>query len=405
MSEVPEEFKKVMNDFIRDLLITFPEYSPLIKKWWRTEEDYSHIEGDEERQKAFEESQSKSLKILFKFCKKKLPPRFLDMVYKNEEMFGETSDTDTEFLPHIHFRNLWQCNITEKTKDIIWKYLQLLLFSIVGALEGREDVFGETAKLFEALDSDDFKTKLTETLGDMKKFFDVDLSGNVNGSMSSADLPNPEEIHAHVQSMMNGKLGKLAMEIAEEATTNLGDDFSDATNVQDVFQKLIKNPTKLTSLIGKISNKLDDKIKSGEIKESELMEEATELFGKMKNVPGFGGLDSIMNNLGLGMGNLGKMNTGAMKNQLNQRMNMAKMKERMRAKVEAKHKIEPVLPTNSKLMEANLTDMEKFEQQIRQQKKKEEELLKLFENDVKGKPHTSTKNAKSLGKENNKKKR
>ena len=35
-------------------------------------------------------------------------------------------------------------------------------------------------------------------------------------NISLGDLPNPEEIHNHITSMMEGKLGKLAREIAEE---------------------------------------------------------------------------------------------------------------------------------------------------------------------------------------------
>ena len=34
-SSVPEEFIKVLRDFIGDLLVTFPEYKPFIDKWWK----------------------------------------------------------------------------------------------------------------------------------------------------------------------------------------------------------------------------------------------------------------------------------------------------------------------------------------------------------------------------------
>ena len=40
----PEEFTKVIKDFINDLKITFPEYSPLISKWWKTPEEFDYIE-------------------------------------------------------------------------------------------------------------------------------------------------------------------------------------------------------------------------------------------------------------------------------------------------------------------------------------------------------------------------
>jgi hypothetical protein len=30
----PDEFYKIINDFINDILITFPEYSGIISRWW-----------------------------------------------------------------------------------------------------------------------------------------------------------------------------------------------------------------------------------------------------------------------------------------------------------------------------------------------------------------------------------
>jgi hypothetical protein len=46
---VPEEFAKVLRDFVGDLKITFPEYVSFINKWWKTSDQYSHIEDIEER--------------------------------------------------------------------------------------------------------------------------------------------------------------------------------------------------------------------------------------------------------------------------------------------------------------------------------------------------------------------
>ena len=50
-------------------------------------------------------------------------------------------------------------------------------------------------------------------------------------------------------------------------------DFKDMTTVGDVFQKLFQNPTKLMNMVKKVGSRLDEKIQSGEIKESELMKE------------------------------------------------------------------------------------------------------------------------------------
>jgi hypothetical protein len=149
------------------------------------------------------------------------------------------------------------------------------------------------------------------------------------------DMPNANDIQDHITGMLEGKLGKLAKEIAEETAEGLNMDMENVTDVKDVFQRLIKNPTKLMGLVKSVGDKLDTRIKSGEIKESELIAEASELMNKMKDMPGMGNIQSMLNKMG--MGNLGgKVNTSAMESQLNSRMKMAKMKERMKAKSEAK---------------------------------------------------------------------
>jgi hypothetical protein len=336
-NSVPEEFIKVIRDFVRDLKTTFSEYVPFIDKWWKSKDHFNYIEEEEDRNKAYEKSEKKSAKLLFDFCKKKLPPRFFDILYQNEDMFKEESEMDTEFFPKIHFKNLWQCDISQKTRETVWKYLQLLLFSIVGSLDNKE-AFGDTAKLFEAINEDEFKSKLQETLSQIQGLFDMsgNIPENLGEGLNPNDLPNAEQINEHITGMLHGKIGQLAREIAEETAANLNMDFDGATDMKDVLSKLMKNPTKLMGLVKTVGDKLDYKLKSGELKESEMIQEATDIMNRMKNMPGMGNIQSMLSKIG--MGNLGKVNTGAMESQLNQRMKMAKTKERIRTKVEANAK-------------------------------------------------------------------
>jgi len=345
--DVPEEFAKVIKDFVGDLKTTFPEYDSLISKWWKDKSVFDYIENEEERNKAIQASETTSTKLIFTFCQKKLPPRFFDILYKNEDIFKPDYEGDTEFLPHIHFKNLWQFDLSQTTRDTIWKYLQLIMFAIVGSLNNKE-AFGDSAKLFEAINQDEFKNKLEETLTQMQGFFDLNgntketgETGKTEGEspdFNMGDMPNANDIQDHITGMLEGKLGKLAKEIAEETAEGLNMDMENVTDVKDVFQRLIKNPTKLMGLVKSVGDKLDTRIKSGEIKESELIAEASELMNKMKDMPGMGNIQSMLNKMGMGnLGGMGgKVNTGAMEAQLNSRMKMAKMKERMKAKSEAK---------------------------------------------------------------------
>jgi hypothetical protein len=324
----PEEFYKIINDFTTDILITFPEYSGIIARWWN-------------RQSVdLEESKKKETLFVFKHCVNKFPERFFDLLYKNVEIFADNSEINTEFLPGIVFKQLWNCDISDNTKETIWKYLQLILFSVIGSVHSTTDL-GDTAKLFEAINEEELKKKLEETLEGMQNLFDINGTPN-NGSESGINMeniPNAEQIHEHINSMMDGKLGKLAMELAEETAKDLNLDMENNGNVTDVFQKLFKNPGKMMNMVKNIGSKLDEKLKSGEIKESELMEEGVELLNKMKNMPGMGDIQKMFSQMGIpGLGKGAKINMGAMEAQLNKNMKNAKMKERLRARAEANAK-------------------------------------------------------------------
>ena len=100
--EIPEEFSKVIRDFVNDMKVTFPEYTPIINKWWKDANNFVHIKDDEERKKALEQSESATNKFLFNFCKKKYPPRFFEILYQNEEIFiGDRAIKASESEPKL----------------------------------------------------------------------------------------------------------------------------------------------------------------------------------------------------------------------------------------------------------------------------------------------------------------
>merc|ERR1711934_885442 len=106
-----------MKDLYGDLITTFPEYKD------RLEPLYADLNSGD--------SDLESVQSLFEYCKKMYPERFFDLLYQNEDIFDKP-DINTHFLPNI-----------------IWKYLQLICFSVVNT-ETSKDSFGDTAKLFEA---------------------------------------------------------------------------------------------------------------------------------------------------------------------------------------------------------------------------------------------------------------
>jgi hypothetical protein len=349
---IPADFNKIINDFICDIVTTFPEYSGLIKRWW-TRTVASPEDDLNPRAKA-------EITFVFRHCVKVMPERFFDILYKNVDIFKDDSEINTEFLPGIVFKQLWKCDISDNTRETVWKYLQLVLFSVIGSVHNSADL-GDTAKLFEAINEDELKDKLSETLGNMQTMFDSFTKNNEEGEEAedfnndggeegqeegSKGIPNAEDIHKHINSMMDGKLGKLAMELAQETASELDLDIDDTKDAKDVFQKLFKNPGKLMNMVKNIGGKIETKIKSGEIKESELMSEGMDLLNQMKNMPGMGDMSKLFSQMGIpGLGKNTKVNMGAMEAQMNKNMKMAKMKERMRAKSDAKEATTAKQPT------------------------------------------------------------
>ena len=295
---------------------------------------------------------------------------------KEKKKKNECQKPNNDFT--IFFKYIWNFEISDKTRETIWKYLQLILFSIVSTIDNK-DAFGDSAKLFEAINEDDFKNKLEETLNGMQNLFDMSASNftenfgnfsnfeNLGSNLNMDDMPNANDLHDHITGMLDGKLGKLAKEIAEETAADLNMDMENMTDMKDVFNKLVKNPTKLMGLVKNVGNKLESKIKSGDIKESELIAEASEMMSKMKNMPGMENIQSMLGKMGMpNMGKGVKLNTGAMEAQMNKNMKTAQMKERMRAKAEA-----------SRLAKEQAAQMNQTQTQT-VPKVSEEEIIKMF---------------------------
>ena len=151
-----KEFFKIIKEFIPDLLHTFPEHKDTLY-----EGIIDILQNNSETEYAMN---------VYNHCVRVYPERFFDILYQNTDIF-DNSDINTEFLPNIEFSILWKSDISDKTREIIWKYLQLILFSVISEVTDGES-FGDSAKLFEAIDENELKDKLEQTLNEMQNIFD-----------------------------------------------------------------------------------------------------------------------------------------------------------------------------------------------------------------------------------------
>jgi len=315
--KIPEEFTKIIKEFIHDILQTFPEYKLLIDKWWKTENN---------------EPTQETIEYIFNYCIQTYPLRFSEILYQNVDLFSDENNYNTEFLPGISFKYLWTFNITDKTKETIWKYLQLILISLIGSIKDKT-LFGDTSKLLESMDEEEFKNKLEETLDNMKTLFEKN-ENNTDSDNKEFNIPSSDDIHSHMHTMLNGKLGDLAREIAEETVNNFNLDMTDEnTTPQELFKKLFSEPDKLMNLVKTVGSKLDNKMKSGEMNQSELMTEASNMMNQMKSVPGMENIQEMIAKMGLG-GKNSKINKNAMESEFNKKMKSNTLRERLKKKQE-----------------------------------------------------------------------
>lgn len=393
------EFSKNVKDLLVDLKTSFcdktehiiHENSDLLNI---LNYDFEKLNNEETQNEESEEYKSLliSSQNLFDYCKTVYPERFFDILYQNEEVF--TNDSNTCFLPQIDFAQLYFDTTSVQTKETLWKYLQLILFSIVTSIDSK-DSFGANTQLFEAINSDEFKNKLQDTVKQMEGMFnfkkntqntDEDSKESKEEESKEEDsnekedsnepklpfdfekmfesmnlpstkdisnalpgnLPDTDSIFSHINGLINGKIGSLAKELAEETTKELDIDMENVTDVNDVFKKLFKNPGNLMNLVNNISSKLDNKMKDGSIKESELLEEATSIFKNMKDMPGMDNMEQLFKSMNMDqfMPKGGKFNNNAFQHMMDQNVKMSKMKERMRKKQEAKTQTQPSYSSN-----------------------------------------------------------
>ena len=293
-NEVPEKFQTVITDFVEDLTTTFPEFAEQLAPYKK-----GKFVGNK-------------IASTYEYCIKVLPERFFDILYQNEDIFD--NDTNTLFLPDIDFKQFMKCeDISDNTRKVIWKYLQLILFTVIENVKDKS-MFGDSAGLFEGIDEKDLQDKLSETMNNMSDFFKS--LGNMTEPSEKEDTDNAEQqekpshnmpdlnnIQDHLHNLFNGKIGSLAKEMAEELTGDFGELFGgdindNEANPQDVMKNLMKDPKKLMNIMKKVSTKLDDKMKNGDISREDIMKEAGDLMGQFKDMAGGdGNLGDMMKNI------------------------------------------------------------------------------------------------------------
>jgi len=289
-------FISAIRDLITDLSNTFPEYAFLWEKW--TDLSLSQNVSQD----------------LFEYCLTVYPERFFDILYQNDDIFLITSEVNTRFLPNVDFKILFNGeNVSEVTKKSLWKYLQLILFTIVNKVTDKSK-FGDSANMFDGIDETELHEKINAAMINLGDFFQMtdepknltDDPGETTFNFDKMDnIPSADDVHGHLKGLFDGKIGSLAKELAEEITGDFADLMEDDGTIksaQDVVKKIMKNPKKIMDLLKVVSIKLNTKMKNGDISQDDIMKEASEIMGRMKDMGGDNDFSEIFKNITKNMG-------------------------------------------------------------------------------------------------------
>lgn len=344
-----DEFRSSIVDFTNDLTPTFPEYAHLWKKW-----SDLNTTDDEFQQ-------------LFEHCLSVYPERFFDILNQKENIFSQDETFVVEFLPGVDFKLLYHSNgVSDQIRESIWKYLQIILLIVVKSIQDKFN-FGDAMKLFNDLNVDELQQQLESVLGNITNFFEENVKTKTgeqdtdNEDPESPKMPNipkMDGLHDHLQTLFNGKIGQLAKELADdmgnELAESLGNQMEGVTSTKDVLSKLMQNPQTMGNVINTVKTKLTSKMESGEISKEDLMNEANEMMGKMRDLGGMEDIGKMFGNMGSGGNNMGDMLKTMMgqmnipkgarfdSNKMNQLQKQTTLKERLRARALAKKQEEVV---------------------------------------------------------------
>ena len=211
------------------------------------------------------------------------------IIEKDIQLFNE----DPVILQNVSFKLIWNSDISDQTKNSIWKYLQTFCIINIKSESSIEKI-NEVIKL---LDSNE-KVKDKETVKNMKKLKKLNENFDIQ-KIEEVIRENPESIGDGVDKMdsmfENTSIGKIAKEITQDL------DIENIVSKDGGIEGLFSGGG-MANIMQSISSKMTDK--EGQMDTQKLMEEATAICGSMEGNPLFSSLmgmqSEMLKNLGEG---------------------------------------------------------------------------------------------------------
>lgn len=266
--DIEKQVFDIFGSFLKDLSKTFPEIKNCLYRNYEYE-----LVGENKKL-------DKSQKLL----------KFLELIQENDKLITEKDVSffqQDNLLEEICFQKLWEKNISNKTREIIWKYLQT--FSIINInlnsshqLKQALETMGNSVEL----KKEDIKDK--KTAKDLKKL--KKLTENVTGNIEGEE----KEFDDLLGGVMDSDIGKIAKEVANEI--DVEKIFGDLQNSDPatIMQQMM-NPEKIGSIFQNINQVIEKKVEKGELNHEGLQNEAENLQKQMSTNPLFNNMMGQMN--------------------------------------------------------------------------------------------------------------
>jgi hypothetical protein len=315
---------QLLKSFILDIIKVFPEYEKRLKK------QYSKVLSEEDN------------------CEE-----LLSSFYENvEEIAKDLSEnnfsvleSDPIILNNVSFKLIWNSNISNDTKNNIWRYLQTFCVYNINKKQGKEDVedvlnsikqkekvsdkgtlnnMKLLKKLSESLNSNIVMELITNKKPD-KDFKNVKVDEKTNGMKGMGGMKGMEGMDGMkgMEDLLeNSSIGKIAKEVSQEL------DIESMIKGGEGIESLM-NGENMMNIFKSISQKIDNN------EDGNIMEEAMDLSNNMKDNPLF---SSLMSTMGQGL------------SQMNNPANM------MAAATAASQQEPPTHPDNRKISLTNTHD-------------------------------------------------
>lgn len=307
-------FNQTVREFVDELKQTFPELEDIVN------ERYTSLSDKDDSVMQWFELNAKE--------------HHMALTTKDDTLFKNHSSLF--LLPDINFSQLWKCKIQPATKNAVWKYLHVLLLLVshktmsavaqqstasvpVSAQMCVQDTVESTTRPTDNNDTNDDDKGVPDmqslfeqwnTMLDDKELSEDQLaemkeqSENIMRLMESLNS-TPEETDdvdetphdgkspfegmnndPFMKQLESSKIAQFAKELSNEldiSDLGLSEKDTNMNSFQDVFGMMGKNPQKLMGLVKTVGDKIQNKMQSGDIQQTELISEAQHLMQSMGN--------------------------------------------------------------------------------------------------------------------------